>query len=129
MAGGGRCEGQEFKGFHLLTSQSEPSPSPETTRVPMPLQDFLMSPCIVISGIDISRQTLINYAANTLGDVHDDPSHEEGRLYSLLDQASGGIGLLDKKVIHCELLTCAQSLAGSRMIERFYRMIVPLYAR
>ncbi len=92
----------------------------------MPLQDFLMSPCIVISGGDISRQTLINYAANTLGDVHDDPGHEEGRLYSLLDQVSGGIGLLDKKAIHCELLTCAQSLASSRMIERFYRMIVPL---
>ncbi|MGE0367891.1 MAG: hypothetical protein AB7P53_02985 [Candidatus Dadabacteria bacterium] len=130
-AGGAKCSGFEIRGqfmvnYALNEKEIAKLNSRDVPNASMKLHDFVEAPCIVLSGVLISRRILIQYIANKLGGAHLDPKRAKGeREFILLDRAYSDLKLklAGKPLIYYELLSIGQALVSSKDIEAFLEKV------
>jgi len=143
QAGGGRYGGVEIRDVEFHSGSNPPGeytkkgpglyvkkelPS-RMARKPLRLSDFLSSTCITVQGIELSRQDLIIYVANTLGGAHIDRERDFKKQpkrvakFKALDSILKTTETANKEAIYYELLSIGQSLTNSRDTHKLMKKI------
>jgi hypothetical protein len=80
------------------------------------LSEFLASPSVIIEGLMISRQQVIQYVANKLGGAHLDFKRDPQRepAFLALDRIGPYYGMTGRPAVYFELLSIGQAVAYSR---------------
>lgn len=143
QTGGAHYGGIEVRDLEVHSDESLPSeyakrgpgiyvekePAYKRAKKPLWLTQFLNDTCMIIEGIEISRNDLIVYIANTLGGKHIDWQrefkHQSGRAakFEALDSVFQTMKTADKESTYFELLSIGQSLANSRDIHKLIKKI------
>lgn len=143
QTGGAHYGGIEIRDLEIHSDDSPPNeyaksgpgiyvekePAYKRTKKPLWLTEFLNDTCMIIEGIEISRNDLIVYIANTLGGKHIDWQrefkHQSGRAakFEALDSVFQTMKTAGKESIYFELLSIVQSLANSRDIHKLIKKI------
>lgn len=130
FAGGATYNGMQIQGTFEYNRKSTPQEIKQNFErkkniVPKSfrLSEYRSSPSIILQGEKISRQELILYASNKLGDAHFDPKRndkkERERKFLLLDNYRDDYKLAGKNSVYFELLSIGQSIVKSSDIKVF----------
>jgi len=141
QAGGAHYGGIEIRDLEVHTDDSLPSEyaqrgpgifvkkEPPRARQPLYLSKFRNDTCIIIKGIEMSREDLIIYITNTLGGKHLDWQREfkkqskKAAKFEALDSVLKTMETANKEPIYYELLSIGQALASSRDILKLIKKI------
>jgi len=133
QAGGARYGGIEIRDLEIHRDDSLPSEwakrgpgiyvekesSSKRAKKPLYLTEYLNDICIVVEGIEVSRNDLIVYFANTLGGKHIDWQREfkeqskRAAKFEALDSIFKTMTTANKESIYYQLLSIGQALASS----------------
>jgi len=133
QASGASVGGTEISGFAYYDYAINDAQAKEMTKnksdakTHFPVKRFLSSLCMVIRGVRVNRQQLIQYVGYRAGGIHMTPSPGKDKyeqVFQALDSLRKGKGqwqILGHNPVYLEFLSIAQALVNSRDCGQFLR--------